>query len=175
MGDVKKYNLYRSINKEPFNLFPIKTWDRVNSPYEELQFIDVVNEYYLSNGIFCYYIEAVEGNSTPYGPVLGGSFSNISCISQLPIVFIPSVFTPNGDEHNEVFRPITYFVSEEGYSFTIYSRIGGVIFTTNDPLKGWDGTFNGNIAQDGNYVYHLQYTNPTGDFIEKTDIITLVK
>ena len=175
LGDVSEYRLYRSINRQPFNLLPIYTWDRVNEPNEPLQFIDVVTEYGDGNGRFCYYIEALEGNATPYGPVLEGSFSNISCVSQTPIIFMPSVFTPNGDEHNEVFHPITYFVSEEGYSFTIYSRSGELIFTTTNPLKGWDGTFNGSIAQDGNYVYHLQYINGVGDFTEKSDIITLAK
>jgi gliding motility-associated-like protein len=186
LGDVSEYRLYRSINRQPFNLLPIYTWERINNTTYEgttdgvlsnppLQFIDVVTEYGDGNGRFCYYIEAIEGNATPYGPVLGGSLSNISCVSQTPIIFVPSVFTPNGDKHNEMFFPVTYFVSDEGYSFIIYNRSGGKIFTTNNPLKGWDGTFNGNIAQDGNYVYHLQYINGVGNITEKTDIITLVR
>jgi len=175
LGDVSEYRLYRSINRMPFNLLPIYTWDRVNYPDEALEFIDIVTEYGDGNGRFCYYIEALEGNATPYGPVVEGSFSNISCVSQTPIIFVPSAFTPNSDEHNELFHPITYYVSEEGYSFTIYTRSGGILFTTNDPTKGWDGTFNGNVVQDGNYVYHLQYVNGVGDLTEKTDIITLVR
>jgi gliding motility-associated-like protein len=194
LGDVSKYILYRSINRQPFQLTPICTWDRIrvdddeffvevlggNSmkifPGEEgLKFIDVVTEYGDGNGRFCYYIEAIEGTTTPYSPVLEGSFSNVSCVSQTPIIFIPSAFTPNGDEHNEVFRPVTYYVSDEGYSFTIYSRSGEEIFTANNPLKGWDGTFNGSPLQHGNYVYHLQYINGVGNLTEKTDIITLVR
>ncbi len=175
LGDVSEYRLYRSVNREPFNLLPIYTWDRVNNPNEPLEFIDVVTEYGDGNGRFCYYIEALEGNTTPYGPVIEGSFSNISCVSQTPIVFVPSAFTPNSDEHNELFHPITYYVSEIGYSFTVYTRSGGIMFTTNDPEKGWDGTFNGNVVQDGNYIYHLQYINGVGDLTEKTDIITLVR
>jgi len=175
LGNVSEYRLYRSVNREPFNLLPIYTWDRVNYPDEPLEFIDIVTEYGEGNGRFCYYIEALEGNITPYGPVVEGSFSNISCVSQTPIVFVPSVFTPNGDEHNEVFHPVTYYVSENGYSFTVYTRSGGIMFTTNDPEKGWDGTFKGNVVQDGNYIYHLQYINGVGDLTEKTDIITLVR
>jgi gliding motility-associated-like protein len=175
LGSVSEYRLYRSVNREPFNLLPIYIWDRISYPEDELEFIDIVTEYGAGNGRFCYYIEAVEGNTTPYGPVTEGSFSNISCVSQTPIIFVPSSFTPNGDEHNEVFHPITYYVSEKGYSFTIYSRGGDVIFTTNNPSKGWDGTFNGTSAQDGNYVYHLQYINGVGDLIDKTDMITLVR
>ena len=177
LGDVSAYILYRSIDNEPF--FPLKTWDKdeIYAANKPLKFIDVVTTHSEGQGKFCYYIEAVEGNSTPYGPVLGGSSSNISCVSQTPTVFIPSAFTPDGQGpiKNNLFCPIMYYVSEEGYSFMIYNRSGGVIFTTNVPGKGWDGTFNGNSVQNGNYVYHLQYTNAAKKVIEKTDVITLVR
>jgi gliding motility-associated-like protein len=175
LGNVLEYRLYRSINREPFNLLPIRTWDRLTNPNEELYHIDIITDFGEGNGRFCYYIEAIEGNSTPYGPVSEGSFSNISCISQTPIIYVPNTFTPNGDEHNEVFRPFTNFVSEEGYSFTIFSRSGGIIFTTNDPLKGWDGRLNGNMVKDDNYIFHLQYINGVGEITRKTDVITLVR
>ena len=38
--------------------------------------------------------------------------------------------------------PITAIVSEEGYKF-FYSLGHQEIFSTNDPLKGWDGKYNG--------------------------------
>ena len=85
------------------------------------------------------------------------------------------MFTPNGDDHNELFKPITYFVSEQGYSFTIYNRQGMEIFNTNSPNKGWDGTHNGNQAPDGNYIYHIQFMNGIGKLTEKTNVITLVR
>ena len=193
LGDVSQYILYRSVNREPFNLIPICTWHRLDNDLfypdgprvgnsglnifpgkDGLKFIDVVTSYGDGNGRFCYYIKAQEGNTTtPY--ISESSFSNISCISQTPSIFVPNTFTPNGDEHNEVFRPITNFVSEEGYSFTIFNRSGGVIFTTNDPLKGWDGRLNGNIVQDDNYIFYLQYINGVGEITSKTDVITLVR
>ena len=101
--------------------------------------------------------------------------SNISCVSQTPKLFVPNTFTPNDDEHNELFRPVTAFVSEEGYQFTIYSRTGEQIFTTNDPSKGWDGKYNGTEAQIGNYVYHVEYINGIGELTEKTDVVSLVR
>ena len=173
LGSVSEYRLYRSINREPFSIDPLYVWDRINNPDEELLFIDIVTEYGDGNGRFCYYIEAIEGNNTPYNAVI--SLSNISCVSQTPIIFIPSVFTPNGDEHNEVFYPITYYVSEIGYSFTIYNRHGIEVFTTDNPSKGWDGNFQGNPVQNGNYVYHLQFINGVGELTEKRDIVTLIR
>ena len=174
LGDVSEYRLYRSVNSEPFSLLPIYVWDRVNQS-EELKYIDIVTSFGDGTGRFCYYIEAIEGTTTPYGPVLEGSFSNIACVSQTPIIFIPNTFTPNGDEHNEVFRPVTYFVSEKGYSFSIYNREGGKLFETENPQKGWDGSYKESEVQNGNYVYHLQFLNGLGNLIEKTGVITLIR
>ena len=175
LGSVSEYRLYRSINRQPFSLVPLHVWDRINNPDEELKFIDVVTEYGDGNGRFCYYIQAIEGTNNPYGSSTNGSYSNIACVSQTPIIFTPSVFTPNGDDHNELFKPITYFVSEQGYSFTIYNRQGMEIFNTDIPSKGWDGTHNGNQAPDGNYIYHIQFMNGIGKLTEKTNVITLVR
>ena len=175
LGGVAEYRLYRSVNGEAFNLLPLYIWDRINNPDEELVYVDVVTEFGDGNGRFCYYVEAVEGIVTPYGPVQEGSFSNISCVSQTPIIFIPNTFTPNGDDHNELFKPVTYFVSQEGYSFCIYSSSGEKIFETNNPQKGWDGTYRGSQVQNGNYVYHLQFLNGVGVLTEKIDVVNLVR
>lgn len=175
LGNVSQYKLFRSVNRQPFNITPIYTYDRINNPEEPLMYIDVVTEFGDGNGRFCYYIEAIEGITTPYGPVSGGTFSNINCISQTPILHIPNTFTPNGDDHNEVFLPITYFVSEEGFSFTIYNRNGMEIFKTNNPGKGWDGTYMGQVVQNGTYIYHLQYINGVGELTEKTDAVSLIR
>ena len=170
LGGVSHYNLYRSVNREPFILIPLHTF----YPGDSLIFIDVVTEFIDGNGRFCYYIEAVEGNGNYYN-ISERSLSNVSCISQTPKLFVPNTFTPNDDEHNEIFKPITSFVSDEGYSFSIYNRSGEEIFHTNLPSKGWDGKYNGKDAQNGDYVYHIQYINGIGEVTQKTDVVTLVR
>ena len=104
-----------------------------------------------------------------------GSYSNIACISQTPVIYVPNTFTPNKDDHNEIFKPFTYFVSEKGYLFSIYNKQGVKLFETINPLKGWDGTFENNYVQNDNYVYYLKYINGVGELTEKTGVITLVK
>jgi len=175
LGEVSQYQIFRSINGEDFDVLPIYVFDRVNFPDEELKFIDIVSDFGLGNGRFCYYIKAIEGSSNPYGSVSEGSYSNISCISQTPILFIPTSFTPNGDEHNEIFKPITSFVSEVGYDFSIFSRSGIKIFSTNNPLKGWDGTYMGKFVQNDNYIYHISYLNGVGDLVEKVQVFNLIR
>lgn len=170
LGGVSHYNLYRSVNREPFNLLPLSTF----YPGDTMIYVDMVAEFIDGNGRFCYYIEAVEAGGNPFG-IAERSLSNVSCVSQTPKLFVPNTFTPNEDEHNELFKPVTAFVSEEGYSFSIFSRGGEEIFHTNNPTKGWDGKFNGNDVQNGNYVYHVQYINGVGVLTEKTEMVTLVR
>ena len=76
LGDVSHYNLYRSVNREPFVLIPIHTF----YPGDSLIFIDLVSEFFDGNGRFCYYIEAVEGGSNDFG-FSERSLSNIVCVS----------------------------------------------------------------------------------------------
>ncbi len=174
LGNISSYEIYRSINREPFFPIPIYTFDRTINPNQELKFTDIVTEYGDGNGRFCYYIKAIEGDNNPFS-IKQNSLSNVSCVSQTPILFVPNTFTPNLDEHNELFLPITYFVSNEGYSFSIYNRNGLVLFSTNDPSKGWDGTYNGEVVQDGSYIYNVQYINGVGEITQKIDIVTLIK
>ena len=175
LGEVSKYELYRSVNNEPYNLLPIYTWNRTINSDEELKYIDIVTSEGNGNGRFCYYVKASEGNSTPYGAVTLGSYSNIVCISQVPSIYVPNTFTPNRDDHNEIFKPFTYFVSENGYLFSIYSKQGQKLFETNNPQKGWDGSFKNSQVQNDNYVYYLKYVNGDGEITEKTGVITLVR
>ena len=175
LGSVSKYELYRSVNNEPYNLLPIYTWNRTINSDEELKYIDIVTSEGNGNGRFCYYVKASEGNSTPYGSVPEGSYSNVACVSQVPAIYVPNTFTPNRDDHNEIFKPFTYFVSEKGYLFSIYNKYGSKIFETNNPQKGWDGSFQGSQVPNDNYVYYLKYINGDGETTEKTDIITLVR
>ena len=53
-------------------------------------------------------------------------------------IFIPNVFTPNGDDKNEVFKPIISGKLKE-YKLEIFNRWGEDIFSTTDPSKGWNG------------------------------------
>ena len=176
LGDVEKYELYRSANRQPFVILPIYTFDRINNPSESLKYNDVVTDFGEGgNGRFCYYIKASEGLNNIYGPTNNGSYSNVSCISQTPIIFLPNSFTPNRDEHNELYIPVTYFVSDEGYSFSIFDRSGNLLFETNDPKKGWDGSYQGNLVQNGTYVYILKYINGVGNLINKTGPVNVIK
>ena len=73
-----------------------------------------------------------------------------------PFVFIPNVFTPNGDGQNELFN-----VKLKGLEFInleIYNRWGLNLFKTSNENQGWDGkTKSGQEAKDGTYFFILNY------------------
>jgi gliding motility-associated-like protein len=71
-------------------------------------------------------------------------------------VFIPNTFTPDGDEFNNILKPIIY-LTVTSWDFRIYDRLGELLFVSNDPAYGWDGTYGGKIVQDDTYTYVLTY------------------
>jgi gliding motility-associated-like protein len=74
------------------------------------------------------------------------------------IYYVPNTFTPNGDEHNNVFNPV--FVCGYDpleYRFDVYDRWGEIVFTSLDAQKGWDGTYHGLPAKEGVFGWKLEY------------------
>jgi len=80
------------------------------------------------------------------------------------IFYIPNSFTPDGNEHNNTFSPVfTSGIDENNFSLTIYNRWGETIFETKNPKVGWDGTYHGQLAPAGVYVWALRFKNPQND------------
>lgn len=71
-------------------------------------------------------------------------------------VYVPNTFTPDGNEYNQVFEPVFspgYLPSD--YNFLIFNRWGEILFESNDPETGWDGTYDGRLVPVGTYTYQL--------------------
>jgi len=72
-----------------------------------------------------------------------------------PTIYIPSAFTPDDDGLNDIFR--AYVNNAPSFNFKIINRRGQQIFYTEDPTQGWDGTYEGQDAPIGVYVYRINY------------------
>ncbi len=72
-------------------------------------------------------------------------------------VFVPNVFSPNGDNLNDVFIPVTRGATQ--FHLQIFNRWGQLIFESTDKNKGWDGTFNGEPCKVDSYVWKLIISN----------------
>lgn len=71
-------------------------------------------------------------------------------------VFIPKAFSPNGDTKNDIFN-YKYTCTEFKGLLQIYTRFGELIFSSENPDIGWDGTFKGAKAVEGVYIYVMKY------------------
>ncbi len=124
-------------------------------------------------GEISYQIKAIETDNNPNG-IKGISRSNEITISVETKLFVPNAFSPNDDGMNDFFGPILDFTPSD-YKMYIYERSGKMLFQTNDPYYGWDGTMNGsNKAKQGVYIYHIEYTSYSGVRKVKTGNLSLV-
>ena len=75
------------------------------------------------------------------------------------IYWVPNTFTPDGDEHNQLFGPI---MSEgfdfNDFTFLIFNRWGEIVWESHDPNGRWDGTYSGDKCQDGTYNWKIQFS-----------------
>lgn len=166
LGNVASYNIYRSIDGV-FDIAPLATVGDGT-----LSYVDDVADVLEGDGEFCYYIEAVEGSGNIYG-FSEASHSNQACAYQLPNFFVPNAFAPEG--FNQVFMPVTVYVSRANYLFQIYNRWGQKIFETQDIKEGWEGYMDGQLLPQGVYVYYFKYSSALGDVYEKRGTVTLIK
>ena len=73
-------------------------------------------------------------------------------------VFFPNVFSPNNDGRNDFFYPLSNNQIKAVRSLAIYSRWGEKLFEQknfqpNNHTYGWDGTFNGEVLNNGVFVW----------------------
>jgi gliding motility-associated-like protein len=68
-----------------------------------------------------------------------------------------NVFTPGSDASNDVFLP--KIEGSDKYKIQIYNRWGEMVFSSSNPLFGWDGTDQKSGAElpGGTYFYILEY------------------
>ena len=98
----------------------------------------------------CYYVTAVDSIEG----TAGGNESVPSAIVQTdncPFYELPNVFTPNGDNANDLFRPCLPYRFIRNVDFKVFNRWGQMVFQTNDPEISWNGTDQGSgklLAED---------------------------
>ncbi len=86
----------------------------------------------------------------------------------------PNVFSPNGDGLNDYFFP--KFLNINSLVIIIMNSWGEIVYQSED-LKdlGWDGSFRGQKASPGNYIYKLNYTSADGRNFSETGAFMLLE
>lgn len=120
-------------------------------------------EYYTQ----CYRVKATKlGTDTV-------TWSNDVCFNFDPILFIPDAFSPNDDEHNNL-----YSVSSgalKTFNFQIFNRWGEKVYETDDKTFKWDGKYKDNNLPQDVYMFYCTYTGFDGRLYSTKGTITLLR
>ncbi len=98
------------------------------------------------------------------------------CVTVLgeSLISIPNVFTPNGDNTNDVFQ-VTW-IGLTSLQCDIYDRWGVLIYSWNGLTGGWNGvTSGGKKAVDGVYYYVVNATTTKGENKTLTGFVHLIR
>ncbi len=105
-------------------------------------------------------------------------------VDVLDLIYVPTIFTPDGDEDNDLFRIYPNEFVRKINNVAIYDRWGERMFSSGPfdpqelpfPQNGyWDGKFNGEHAINAVYVYFIEYETTDGETKVKVGDITLAR
>ena len=88
-------------------------------------------------------------------------------------VFVPNVFSPNGDGKNDVLYVYGNYIDK--VEMRIFNQWGEQIQVINSRTRGWDGTHRGKPQPVGVYVYVLKAVLANGRSVEMKGSITLLR
>ena len=114
-----------------------------------------------------YVVYAIDANGCAYSDTV---FVDINGYMD---VFVPNIFSPNGDGHND-------FLEVKGprlfnYTIEVYDRWGKKIFVSNEQKDYWDGTLNGKELPPQTFVYMIKGETVLGERVVKEGNVSIIK
>ena len=98
---------------------------------------------------------------------------------ELLIYYVPNTFTPDADEHNQLFAPVfTSGFSPENFEMTIFNRWGELIWQSFNSTEGWDGSYgeDGLNAPVGTYIWVISFKpKDNDDKLKITGFVNLLR
>ncbi len=88
-------------------------------------------------------------------------------------IFVPNMFTPNGDLFNDTWRIESNFLDE--FELHVYDRWGEEVFESTDQDIEWDGSYNNKELEPDVYGYYLRAVCINGLEYEKQGNVTIVR
>lgn len=94
----------------------------------------------------------------------------------IPSSFVPNAFTPDGDGLNDKFYPALMDMVATENLFQVFDRWGEMIYSSANPMEGWDGKAGGDVVPQGVYVWRLE-TLPayTADKVSHIGMVVVLK
>ncbi len=122
--------------------------------------------------------------STPYNDIVytvyalsekgcrDSAFTRIN-VEHTPVVYVPNMFSPNGDGVNDVV--MVYANQVRDLDFLIFNRWGEKVYEGHSITEGWNGIYKGTLQEPDAYVYLVNVTFLNGRTVSKSGSVTLVK
>jgi gliding motility-associated-like protein len=88
-------------------------------------------------------------------------------------IFVPNIFSPNGDGNNDVLFIKGSNLNE--FNLMVYNRWGELVYQSEDQSEGWDGTQNGKPLNNAVFVYVITYNDINGNEQVLNGNVTLMK
>lgn len=114
-----------------------------------------------------YVVTATDNNGCTYSDTV------LVDINGFMDVFVPNIFSPNGDGYNDLLEikgPRLF-----NYSIEIYDRWGKRVFTSDEMKDFWDGTINGTELAPQTFVYMLSGETVLGERVVKEGNVSIIK
>ena len=148
--------------------------------------LDIV-QWSTEDGLSCYdcLTPTATPNETTTYTIIATSFDGCVTSEEITVnidkrrdVYVPNVFSPNGDGHNDRFTVFGGLEVASVLKLGVYSRWGEMIFNqnnfpANDPSLGWDGTFNGQKVAFGTYIWDAKILFVDGEVIDYYGTVNL--
>ncbi len=101
---------------------------------------------------------------------------NVTVEIQCGELFVPNVFSPNGDSKNDVLEVKFNRNCIKDYSLLIFDRWGEKVFESNDINYSWDGTYKSKALDNAAFVYYLEISLNNSDTpISKNGNVSIIK
>lgn len=88
-------------------------------------------------------------------------------------IFVPNVFTPNGDGRNDVLLVYGNYVAS--IQFKVFNQWGELVFQSNNISNGWNGMYKGQQQPVGVYAYTLKVVLQDGTIVNKKGSVNLIR
>ncbi len=95
--------------------------------------------------------------------------SNVLCLPYKPVILIPTAFSPNADNLNDLYRPVTFGI--EQYQMQIYNRYGQQIADLDQNSAGWDAA----DAPQGAYMVIIRAKGTDNQWYDIKSTVTVVR
>jgi gliding motility-associated-like protein len=89
-------------------------------------------------------------------------------------MYVPNAFTPNGDDKNNIFRPIPIGMKSVDI-FRVWNRWGQMVYSGTGNGSGWDGKFGGKPQETATYVWYAEGVDYLNNKIKRKGSVVLIR